>query len=99
MSEDLHREAFRQGRQAGLAVAAVATSAVAFVSLLGIEKAILAIVLAVLALHGAASKSRTRRLAFIAIGLGVLYALTFAVMILLFRDKLGELIHLLQQMG
>ena len=99
MNEDSHTEAFREGKRAGLAIAAIAGSAVAFVSLLGIEKALLAIILAILASRGAAPKSHTRRLASVAIGLGLLYVVTFAVVMALFHDKLGELIRLLQQMG
>jgi len=99
MNEDLHTKAFREGKRAGLAIAAVAGSAVAFVSLLGIEKAILAIVLAILARRGAAPKSHTRRLASVAIGLAMLYVAMFAVVMALFHDKLGELIRLLQQLG
>lgn len=99
MNQDLYSEAFREGKRAGMALAAIASGAVAFISLLGIEKAVLAIVLAVLALRGAAAKSRTRRLAFVAVGLAVLYIVTFAVVMILFYDKLGELIRLLQQMS
>jgi NADH:ubiquinone oxidoreductase subunit K len=99
MSDDPRREAFREGRRAGLAIAAIAASAVAFVSLLGIEKAILAAVLAVLAMRGATRRSRTTRLARLAIGIAALYAVSFAVLLVLFRDKVWELLRLLQQMG
>jgi hypothetical protein len=99
MNHDSHTEAFREGKRAGLAIAAIGGSAVAFVSLLGIEKAVLAIVLAIVAIRGAAPKSHTRRLAFVAIGLAMLYVVTFAVVMVLFHDKLGELIRLLQQMS
>lgn len=37
------RESFLEGRRTGLAIGALAASAVAFISLLGIEKAILAL--------------------------------------------------------
>jgi len=99
MHEDTHAEAFREGKRAGLAIAALAGSAVAFVSLLGIEKAILAITLAVLAIRGTAPRSRARRLASVALGIAVIYVLTFAVVMALFHEKLYELIRLLQQMG
>ena len=95
MNEDLHTEAFREGKRVGLAIAAIAVSAVAFVSLLGIEKAMLAIVLAILASRGAALKSHTRRLGSVAIGLAALYVVTFAVVMALFHDKLDELFRLL----
>src|SRR5262245_61556922 len=45
-------EAFDGGRRAGLAVAAMALGVVTFLSLLGLEKAGLAIILGVLALRG-----------------------------------------------
>jgi Mn2+/Fe2+ NRAMP family transporter len=99
MNHDSDTRAFREGKSAGLAIAAIAGGAVAFISLLGLEKAILAILLAVLARRGAAPESHTRRLASVAIGLGLLYVVIFAVVMALFRDELGELIRLLQQMG
>lgn len=99
MHEDMHTEAFQEGKRAGLAIAALAGSAVAFVSLLGIEKTILAIVLAVLAIRGSAPRSRARRLALAALGIAAVYVLTFAVAMALFHEKLYELIRLLQQLG
>ena len=53
----------------------------------------------VLAIRGAPPKSHTRRLASVAIGLAMLYVVTFAMLMTLFHDKLGELIRLLQQMS
>ena len=99
MNQDLQTEAFREGRRAGLALAAVASGALAFISLLGIEKAVLAIVLAVLAIRSTTAKSPVRRLVFIALGLAMLYIATFAVALILFYVKLEELIRLLQQMS
>ena len=99
MHDDTQKEAFREGKRVGLAIAAVAASAVAFVSLLGIEKAILAITLAILAIRGTAPRSRVRRLASVALGIAMVYVLTFVVVMALFREKLYELIHLLQQMS
>jgi len=99
MHEDLHAEAFREGRRAGLAIAALAGSLVAFISLLGIEKAILAIALAIVAGRRAAPRSWTRRSAFVALGIAALYMLTFAVVMALYHEKVAELIRLLQQAG
>ena len=99
MHEDAHTEAFREGKRAGLAIGALAGSAVAFISLLGVEKAILAITLAILAIRGTAPRSRARRMASVALGIAVVYVLTFALVMALFHEKLYELIRLLQQMG
>lgn len=99
MNETVHAEAFEQGKRTGLAIAALATAAVAFLSLLGLEKAILAVVLAVLAARGTPRESRSHRLALLALGIAVLYALTFVIVMVLFRDRIGELVRLLQQMS
>lgn len=99
MNETMRPESFGEGKRVGLAIAALASGAVAFVSLLGLEKAILAIVLAVLAVRGAPPQSRSRRVAFLALGLAALYVLTFAVLMVLFHDRLGELVRLLQQLS
>jgi uncharacterized membrane protein len=99
MNETMHADSFQEGKRTGLAIGALAAAAVAFVSLLGIEKAVLAIVLGVLAVRGASPASRSRRLALLALGIAVVYALTFAVVMILFHQKIGELFRLLQQMG
>lgn len=91
--------AYRQGRQAGLALGALAVSAVAFISLLGLEKAILGIVLAVLALRGMAPGSPDRRISVAAIAIACVYAVTFVIVMILFREKFFELGRLLQQLG
>ncbi|MGH7143497.1 MAG: hypothetical protein ACREJ2_05100 [Planctomycetota bacterium] len=99
MTETAHRDAYLAGRRHGLALAAVAAAAVAFVSLLGAEKAILAIVLALLARRGSSAGSPPQRLSLLALCLSVLYLVLFAVAIVVFRAKLMELIHLLQQLN
>lgn len=87
-----------RGRCEGLATAAVALGVLSFIQLLGAEKALLAIALAVLALRGAWTQ-RARRLAVVALVLGGLYLVITAVSLVLFQDKLGELIRLLQSLG
>ena len=89
--------AFDQGRQTGLAIGALAMSIVAFISLLGIEKAILAAVLGVVSLRGLGSPGR--RYAVAAVAIAIVYAITFAIVLGLFHDKLGELVRLMQQLG
>lgn len=87
-----------QGRRQGLATAALALGVLSFIQLLGMEKALLAIGLAVLALRGA-SLPRTRGLAIAGLVLGGLYLAIAGVSLVLFRDKLTELIRLLQSLG
>jgi hypothetical protein len=96
---DRQTAVFAEGRRTGLAIAALAASIVAFINLLGMEKGILAVVLSVLALRGAAPATRARRLALAALGIAFLYVLTFVIVLILFHEKLGELIRMLQQLG
>ena len=91
--------AFDQGRQTGLAIGALAISIVAFISLLGLEKAILAAVLGVVSLRGLAAGSPGRRYATAAVAIAIVYAITFAIVLGLFHDKLAELVRLMQQLG
>jgi ABC-type multidrug transport system fused ATPase/permease subunit len=98
-SPHVNRESFLEGRRTGLAIGALAASAVAFISLLGIEKALLAIVLAILAMRGAAPSTPARRLAWGSLGVALLYVLTFVAVMALFHERLGELVRLLQQMA
>ena len=58
---DREGAARRRGRSEGLATAALAVGAVAFLNLLGVEKGILAIVLAVLSLRNAPAGPPPRR--------------------------------------
>jgi hypothetical protein len=87
-----------RGRREGYATAALALSAVSFTHLLGAEKALLAILLAVMALRGGRSPvARSRGWAAIAIA-GV-YIVTLLTVLVLFRDELGQLIQLLKTLG
>ena len=87
-----------RGRREGLATAALALSFVSFINLLGAEKALLAIALAALALSGPKEEPARRR-SFIAIGLALLQILTILVVVVVFRDQLGDLIRLLHRLG
>src|SRR4051794_32791237 len=95
---DREGAARRGGRSEGMATAALALGAVAFLNLLGVEKGILAIVLAVLALRGAPAGPSPRR-ARIAIALGVVQLATVVMALVLFHDKLRQLIELLRTLG
>jgi len=92
-------EAYREGRRAGLAIGALAASLVAFISLLGIEKAILAVALALLALRQAPRRSAGRKTALAAIVVACVYTVVFIVVIVVFREKLAGLLRQLQQLG
>jgi hypothetical protein len=81
-----------------MATAAVASGAVAFVNLLGVEKGILAIVLAVLSLHNVPA-GRSPRRARLAIALGVVQLATVVIVLALFHDQLRQLVELLRTLG
>jgi uncharacterized membrane protein YgaE (UPF0421/DUF939 family) len=92
-------KAFQEGRQLGLATAALALSITGFVNLLGVEKPILAGVLAVMALQGSSVSraifSRSRA----ALVLAAIYLLTIVAVCIVFQDKLLQLLQLLQKLG
>jgi hypothetical protein len=90
--------ALRQGRGEGLAFAAVALGIVAFINLLGAEKGIVAAALGVLARRHATSNPARRRGA-VAITLGGVQIATIVVVLVLFRDKIGQLLDLLKTLG
>lgn len=92
------REARLQGRAEGLATGALAIALLAFVNLLGAEKGLLALVLGLVALRGAGAGPARRR-ARIAIGLGALQLVTVALVVLLFREEIGQLLALLAKLG
>lgn len=91
--------AYLQGRNMGLATAALALSLVSFVNLLGIEKSILAAVLAIFALRGRNPAAQTARRSRITLIFAGIHAVTFIVVVALFHEKLAELIHLLQKLS
>lgn len=97
--QDAIQAAFHQGRQTGLAMGALALSIVAFVSLLGLEKAILAAVLGLISIRGLAPGSPGRRYGTAAIAITIVYAVTFAIVLGVFHDRIAELARLLQQLG
>jgi len=91
--------AYQEGRRLGLATAALALSAVAFVNLLGFEKSILAGVLAILSLEGAAPAARILRRGRAALAIAAVHVVTIVAVLVLFHDKLRDLIHLLQKLS
>lgn len=91
--------AYRQGWRAGLTLGALALAVVSFINIpLGIEKSILAIVLAVIALRGAGpGRARSRGRA--AVAIGVLHVALVMVVVVVFHEKLMRLLSLLQHLG
>jgi hypothetical protein len=96
--DDPRRAALLQGRREGLATPALAAGCVAFINLLGAEKALLAVTLAGLALGGLpAGTARGRALA--ALGLSAVYLATLITVLILYHDKLAYLLKLLKDLG
>jgi len=96
MSDDT---SYQQGVRAGLATSALALAAVAFLNLLGLEKSMLAIVLAVLALRGNIAPPAATRRGRAALALAAAHLVTFIVLITIFHDYLGHLIQAMAKLG
>ncbi len=92
-------EAFRAGRRVGLGISALALSLVAFLSLLGAEKAILAIVLGALAIQGSGREAQARRLGRAAIGIGCVFLLAMVVGLVVFWDRVVEFVQMLSKLS
>ncbi len=91
--------AYEAGRRAGLALAALALSITAFINLLGLEKSVLAIVLAVTALAGAGPGRRLAGFGRAAIIIAAIHVVTLVTVLAVFHERLAELIRLLRQLG
>jgi hypothetical protein len=92
-------EAYDAGRRVGFGVSAVALALVTFLSVLGAEKAILAIALGILAVRGPNAGTLSRQLGRAAIVLGTVFLLTVAVVLVMFWDQAVEFVRLLQQLS
>jgi hypothetical protein len=92
-------EAYLTGRRTGIAISALALSIVTYLSLLGFEKAILAIVLGIIALKGAQTKSLSRRFGILSICLSVLFMVSAIVFLIIFREKVMEFIGFLKTLS
>jgi hypothetical protein len=88
-------DAYKAGRRDGLALGALALALVAFINVLSVEKSILAVVLAILALKAAPGSRRVNW----ALGVAALHIVTWVTVLVLFHDKLGQLLKLFQQLG
>jgi hypothetical protein len=98
-TQDQTMPAYYAGRQVGFGIAALTLGCVSFLSLLGLEKAVLAMVLGSLAMRGAREGSLARRLGFAGIALGILFIIMFIVIVTLFHEKLMTLIQLLKDLS
>src|SRR5687768_2999709 len=91
--QDPVAQAFAAGRRAGLATAAMALSLVAFLSLLGAEKALLAIALGLLARRGSQPGSAGHRLATVAICVATVFLVSITFILIVFWDDLVGLVN------
>jgi|SRR5678815_1705766 len=91
--------AYQDGRRIGLATGALALSVVSFVNLFGIEKSVLAIVLAALAMQGAGPLGAAIRRSRTALVIASAHAVTIVVVLIVFRDTLIELLQLLHKLS
>ncbi len=91
--------AFRAGRRVGFGISALVLSLVSFLSVLGAEKAVLAIVLGVLAIRGSSHRTAARRLGVMAICFGAVFLLTMVAVLIVFRGQVLQLIQTLQKLS
>lgn len=93
-------EAYAAGRVAGLALAAFTISVLAFLSLLGAEKAIVGLILGTLAYRGASNTSPPgHRLAIAAIAISTVYLLFLAAVLLYAGEDLLNLLKALDKVS
>ncbi len=90
--------AYRQGWRAGLSLGALAIAVVAFINVLSVEKSILAIVLALVALGGA-GPGRARNRGRLALVIALAHLIVFVLVLVVFHDKLARLLSLFQSLG
>jgi hypothetical protein len=90
--------AYREGRMAGFAAGALIIAALSYINLLSLEKSLLAITLAWIALSHAAA-GRTRTVAWVAIGIGIVHVVLVATVLILYHDKLVKLVQWLVSLG
>lgn len=89
--------AYQDGKRAGLAIAALAIAILAFIDLLNVEKSILAIVLAILALRGTTDHGVVRRWARSAIVIAIVQVIALAVLITIYHSVFVQVFRLLQK--
>jgi len=92
-------EAYHAGRRVGFGISALTLALVAFLSMLGVEKAILAVVLGVLAIRGSGPGTQARRLGVAAISIGVVFILALVVGLIVFWGQLMEFVQMLNRLS
>ena len=97
--QDRYTEGFQAGRRMGFGISGLALGLVTFLSLLGLEKAILTMVLGALAMRGDPRVPAAKRLGIAAIALSVIFILTAVVLLYLFHDRYSELIENLKKLS
>jgi hypothetical protein len=97
-SDPVHA-AFQEGRRFGLATAALALSIVSFLNMFGLEKSILAIVLAILSRQGAVSAAAAWRRGRTALIVASVHIVTVVAVLILIRQKFGGLLNFLHKLS
>jgi hypothetical protein len=103
MTDDKERQeqlvgAYNSGRRVGFGVSALALSMVTYLSMLGFEKAILAIVLGALAMQ-AGNRTLAKRLGITSVILGSVFMVSVIVLVIVFQEKVIEFITLLKELS
>lgn len=96
--QDLLVEAYNTGRRVGFGISAMVLSIVTYLSMLGFEKAILAIVLGALAMQ-AGQRTLARRLGIVSITLGSIFIVSAIIFLAVFWEKFMEIITLLKELS
>jgi hypothetical protein len=91
--------AYQDGKRAGLAIAALGLAIVAYINLLNIEKSLPAIVLAGLALRGAATYGFARRWGQSALVIAAAHLILLAVLVSVYHNVFVQLFRLLQKLS
>jgi hypothetical protein len=92
-------EAFCAGRRVGFGISALSLVLITFVSMLGVEKVILAMILGRLAIRGSARGTQAYRLGVAAIRIGICFLVAFAVGLIVFWGRVIEFFEALQRIS
>ena len=92
-------ELYSVGLRVGFGIAALTIGLVSFLSLLGVEKAVTAIVFGALAMRGVAPGRLANRLGIAGVILGAVFLVTLAILLVLFHDRAMELIRMLAKLS
>jgi hypothetical protein len=90
---------YQAGVRAGLATSALAVACVAFINLLGVEKPLLAFVLAAMAVRGGVAPASVRSRARMAAFLGGGQLILLGILLVVFHERLAALVSALEKLG